>query len=200
MSAIIRQLIKDMLGKGRFVSYSQNGEDAVIRKLLPNDSTYLDVGCYHPKLYSNTYAFYRMGWHGTVIDANPAMKPLFRFFRPRDTFIHAAIGTSRTLKYFEFSDGAYNTLDRVLAEEPKRKKLLERVIDVPVLPLSQLISGPVEFLNVDVEGFDLQVLQTYDWTYKPKVICVEAECHDFLVQKGYQLYAKLALSSIYLLQ
>jgi len=60
----------------------------------------------------------------------------------------------------------------------------------------------IDFLSVDVEGLDFQVLKSNNWNkYKPKVVLVESldfsfhnldnsEIYRFLVAKGYHLAAK----------
>jgi hypothetical protein len=67
----------------------------------------------------------------------------------------------------------------------------------------------VDVLNIDVEGWDLQVLQSNDWTrYKPEFILVEdhamylMKVHEnrialFLQERGYRLIAQTLATSIY---
>jgi len=47
-------------------SYSQEGEDMILRRIFERQSTgfYVDVGAHHPKRFSNTYFFYKKGWSG----------------------------------------------------------------------------------------------------------------------------------------
>src|SRR3569623_976818 len=107
---IVRSKLKLLLGKGIKRSYSQFGEDAIVQKILKKkNGTYVDIGAYHPDLYSNTYAFYKRGWRGYAIDPNPRSKFLFRWFRPRDELIHSAVGEKGIKKYYEYSDPAYNS-------------------------------------------------------------------------------------------
>ena len=62
------------------IGFSQNGEDDFIRAHFWNDilagykGTYLDVGCYHETLYSNTKLLSLSGWHGLAVDANPDLE------------------------------------------------------------------------------------------------------------------------------
>ncbi len=60
----------------------------------------------------------------------------------------------------------------------------------------------VDFLSVDVEGLDFQILKSNNWSkYKPKVILVEvldfsfynldnSEIYRFLIDRGYHLATK----------
>ena len=76
--SIIKALIKLILGRGVYRSYSVSGEDLIILPFLPaKGGFYVDVGCYHPILYSNTYRLYRNGWKGIVIDPNRRLGRLF---------------------------------------------------------------------------------------------------------------------------
>jgi hypothetical protein len=79
---------------------------------------------------------------------------------------------------------------------------------VPVARLEDILRESVpagqgiDFISVDAEGFDLQVLQSNDWqAYRPK--CVLAEAHNasieqvmqgdiyrFMKERDYELFAK----------
>jgi len=60
-------------------SYSQEGEDMILRRLFEKQNTgfYVDVGAHHPKRFSNTFFFYKKGWRGINIDAMPNSMSLF---------------------------------------------------------------------------------------------------------------------------
>jgi hypothetical protein len=99
---IARSTLKLIFRKGVRTSYAQDGEDILANAFLREESgTYVDVGAYHPVLYSNTYGFSRRGWKGVVIDPNKSMQSLYAFFRPRDRFVCAAVGAqSGTGEYY----------------------------------------------------------------------------------------------------
>jgi hypothetical protein len=46
--------------------YSQEGEDLILQRIFEHKQKgfYVDVGDYHPFLFSNTYIFYLRGWRG----------------------------------------------------------------------------------------------------------------------------------------
>ncbi len=197
---VFKAALKLMLGRGSRRSYGQFGEDAVVQTLLKKSSGfYVDVGCYHPILYFNTYGLYRRGWQGIVIDPNRNLGPLFRIFRHRDVFVNTAVGRSDTRTYYEYADGAYNTLEKSEAVE-RRGPVHTR--DVSVRPLAELVKEydiqQIDFLNVDVEGMDLEVLTSHDWNIPPKVIAVEqhiafesiqqSDVYAFLKEKNYRVH------------
>ena len=213
--SVVKTFIKLILGRGVYRSYSVSGEDLVILPFIPGGyesypnsigGFYVDVGCYHPILYSNTYRLYKNGWKGIVIDPNRRLWKLFRIFRPRDHFIQAAIGSDKGERtYFSFEDEAYNTLDPVCVEKYKLKTKLIGSYPVTICSLTEVLRGinHIDLLNIDVEGLDLEVLQSYDWKVKPRVIIIEAMpgsfVSKFLDAKGYKLVGLTRLNSIFLL-
>lgn len=207
-TSIIKTLVKLILGRGVYRSYSVSGEDLIILPFLPTKGGfYVDVGCYHPILYSNTYRLYRNGWKGIVIDPNRHLGRLFHIFRPLDLFIQVAIGRrggQRT--YFSFKDESYNTLDLACVEKYKLKTKLVDSYPVAIRSLAEVLSdvNHIDLLNVDAEGLDLEVLQSYDWRVKPRVIIVEAmpdtPASKFLEERGYGLIGLTRLNSIFLLK
>jgi FkbM family methyltransferase len=145
---------------------------------------YVDVGAHHPRRYSNTNLFYRRGWRGINIEPNPDAMRAFEAIRPRD--INLQVGVSDragSLKYYLFDESALNTFDeRIvgsrLAHTPYK---LIGTVEVPVERLDTLLTRhlpagqEIDFLSVDVEGLDLQVLQSNDWArFRPRCVLVEA--------------------------
>ena len=61
-------------------SYSQEGEDMILRRFLAGqkDGFYVDVGAHHPVRFSNTYYFYKQGWAGINIEPNPDSLAAFK--------------------------------------------------------------------------------------------------------------------------
>ncbi len=179
---------------------------------------YVEVGSHDPHRFSNTYLFYRRGWRGICIDALPGSAKAFRLFRPRDTAVE--IGVARLpglLSYYMFNEPALNTFDPALVESrtclPQYR--LAEVRQIATKPLAQILDehmpGPIEidFMSVDAEGLDLEVLQSNDWKrFRPKVVVAECLSFDlpsvaaeplprFLMQIDYRFYAKTGNSVIF---
>ncbi len=205
---VLKTAVRLVSGRGVYPSYAQDGEDVLVHSLLrKDDGVYVDVGAYHPILYSNTYSFYRRGWKGVVIDPNSAMRSLYKVFRPRDAFVHAGVAkVSETRPYYLFSDGAYNTFSKEDADALAKKEYprLQETRNVACKPLSEILREQgithIDFLTIDVEGLDREVLESHDWSIRPTVIAVEdnqftvaapekSRVYEYLVQKGYHLAA-----------
>jgi FkbM family methyltransferase len=199
----------------RLESYSQCGEDLALRWLFDSVSKgfYVDVGACHPKRFSNTYYFYKRGWTGINIDPTPGFIELFRKARPRDINLPYAVASSaRDLKlYINESEPCVNTLSPDFAalqrERWGRRYSFETVVRThtlaEILHAHKPDDRPIQFLSVDVEGLDLEVLESNDWKkYVPNVILCEdltlrnVECGSrsdvwaFLRARGYGLVAK----------
>lgn len=203
-------------------SYSQLQEDLEIDKLLNYKAQgyYVDVGANDPSRFSNTKRFYEKGWKGINIDPNPKSIKKFETERPRD--LNLAIGVSNeatTLEFYEIFPDTLSTFSKSEMESYiKQGYKLATVSKIQVQPLAQILSKfasdkQIDFLTLDTEGFDLEVLQGNDWIYfRPSVICVENHSHDkntdvqiknntiheFIINKGYVKKYDSGLNSLYL--
>ncbi|OYU80798.1 MAG: SAM-dependent methyltransferase [Flavobacterium sp. BFFFF1] len=202
--------LKELIRKRYNISFSKSGDDIQLMKII-NQSTpgvYVDVGCWHPFNASNTYHFYLRDWKGICIDANPEMAALYRKYRPADVFINAGVGTStQPLTYCMFEESSMNTFDKeFIVKHDVGSKIIKR-IDVEMRSLSAILEMHIkdgdrlDFFDIDVEGFDLEVLKSNNWDkFRPKVILVESdnpliddigsEIVRYLEDKDYRLAAK----------
>lgn len=177
-------------------SYSQSGEDIVADIVLgkKKNGVYVEVGAFHPKLFSNTYLFYKRGWSGVCIEPRPEAKEDFLKVRPRDRFVGMGVGVKKdVLEYFEFTDGAANTFSPEQAEINIKEsgRRLKRKINIAVMPLADILASngmdgkEIDIMSVDVEGMDLEVLSSNDWKkYRPHVIICEDLNFDFMKPKS----------------
>jgi FkbM family methyltransferase len=202
------------------LSYSQDGEDMVLRRMFEGKKSgfYIDVGAHHPFRFSNTCYFYRLGWRGINIDPNPNAIEAFRAARPRDANLCVGVSdVEERLRYHVFNEPALNTFDPALAAERARLAdyHLTETCEIPVRRLDDLLSEnlqrgqPIDFLSIDVEGLDLQVLKSNDWgRFRPQALLVEDRTadieqlivnpiHAFVKSVGYGLAAKTVNTLIY---
>lgn len=195
-------------------SYSQEGEDMILRRIFENKEVgfYIDVGAHHPKRFSNTHYFYKKGWNGINIDAMPNSMKAFDRLRRRDINIEAAISDERSmLIYYEFDETALNGFSKPLSvlrgnsnnysivnSYPIETKTLNEIL----CDFSNNIPKEIDFITIDVEGFDFNVLKSLDLNkYKPNLILIEIlsenledvvnnEISIYIKTFGYRLYAK----------
>jgi FkbM family methyltransferase len=216
-----KELAKSILGLYETKSYSQEGEDLLLKRVLGNQKKgfYIDVGAHHPVRFSNTYLFYKKGWSGINIDAFPGSMNIFNLLRPRDINIEVPISSKEEeLTYHMFEHHAINTFSKKVADEKiKMGKRLVNKVKLKTKTLSEVLkknlkkNQRIDFMNVDVEGYDLEVLKSNDWEmYRPKYVIAESLSTDlskdffndpvyrFLKKNGYEGYSKLHNSIIYI--
>lgn len=181
----MKNRIREFIYNRYNISFSKSGDDIQLMKLINNrePGAYVDVGCWHPVKASNSYYFYVRGWKGICIDPNPELKPLFDKLRHRDNFINAGIGVSGTsLEYFMLEESSMNTFSKDFLKKHDLESKIIKKIDIPLYSLKEILDtnldkkDRLDFFDIDVEGFDLEVLKTNDWNiYRPKIIIIESD-------------------------
>lgn len=164
--------------------YSQWGEDLIINKFFKNKKrgVYLDVGCFHPFMYSNTNLLYQRGWRGINVDINQTSIDLFNIARPNDSNICSTINKKRK-KFKIYFDGPFspvNTTSVKFHKSLKRPFLKNKQIYTiqaktieEIIHLSK-IKDNIDFINIDVEGLDYKILKEIDLNkYKVKLLSIE---------------------------
>jgi hypothetical protein len=84
---------------------------------------YIDVGCYHPITYSNSYLFYRRGWSGIGIDPNPYKHDFWKKTRPRDIFVDFAVTKKIGEALYEMNP-KYPTCNKLILIRKRKKGLI----------------------------------------------------------------------------
>jgi len=170
---------------------SQLGEEKFILNFFDKKykGKFVDIGCFHPTRHNNTYTMYKKGWHGINIDLNPLTIELFNFFRIRDININIAISDKEESKILYFIDelNTQNTLEvnhlsflkkhhnireEEISQQQIKTKRLDKILD-------NYNFNNIDFMNIDVEGHELNVLNSIDFSkYKIKFICIEMIDHN----------------------
>ncbi len=202
---------KYSIGGFRAISYSADGEDIVLEKLFRKRTKkgfFVDVGAFHPQYYSNTHMFHKKGWHGINIEPNPQAIKLFHKYRKSDINLELGISeTPKTQTYYNFTYSGLNTFDQEHGER-KGSKEWNKLIDkqeIQCLPLKDIFAkylngNVIDFIDIDVEGSDLEVLKSNDWNkYRPSVVLVEdkefrqklqeSETFRYLTELDYKFYS-----------
>ena len=218
----LQSLIADR--RAAHLSYAQSGEDLIAEFLLNTlplgKPSYLDIGAHHPTRFSNTNLFYRKGWRGVCVEADPTLAEAFRRQRPRDLVLNVGVGVDarREAEFFVMTHRTLNTFSRDEAERiatmPGHR--IEQVIRVPLEPINAILEqhfadAPPSFLSLDVEGLDLAILRTLDFErHRPVVMCIETleftdddsgkkltATIDFVRERGYVVYADTFINTIF---
>ncbi len=182
-------------------SYSQDGEDIFLIRYFKNikNGFYVDLGCHHPKRFSNTYLLYKKGWNGINVDANNSTILLFNLFRKRDKNINALINTkSESVFYYRFNDSALNGILSIrnvqklldVGYKVVKKVKMNSIFINDFLEKNELVDKKINFLKIDLEGIDFDIIKALDFTIlNIDVIMIEKQ-QNKLKEDELKLYLK----------
>jgi FkbM family methyltransferase len=187
------------------LSYTQNMEDTHLWLAFGDrrTGTYVDIGAGHPVADNVSFFFYERGWRGIVVEPQQNLIDLYARLRPRDTAVAALIGTRSGPADFHVFEAFHglSTTSAVHADAARSLGAPYRTIKVPMITLAELCEthglAEIDFLKIDVEGAEADVLKSGDWKrFRPKAVVVEAiapgsnapswqEWEPFLLARGY---------------
>ncbi len=167
------------------LSFSQEGEDRILHGIFAGKATgfYVDVGAHHPYRFSNTWMFYQRGWSGINIDPAPGVMRDFHLWRPRDVNLEVGVAANPgEMTFHLFEESAYSTFSPEMARERSAAGQGGSMTEhrVKVQTLREILAThlppatPIDFLSIDVEGLEMEVLEGMDWQHHaPRVILCE---------------------------
>ena len=202
------------------LSYTQNLEDFHLSLAFAGQATgtYIDVGAGHPVADNVSFWFYERGWGGVVIEPQPDLADLYKQLRPRDRVVRGLVGRENGEIDFYLVDRlhGFSTTVQHHADKAKAFGVDYRTLRMPVTTLARLCETQgleaIDFLKVDVEGGEADVLLGGDWRrFRPKVIVIEAvapgsgepawqDWEPFLLAQGYRFVLFDTLNRFYVAQ
>lgn len=202
------------------LSFAQQGEDLVLERVLKrvlsvnlsDGGIYVDVGAFDATRNSVTYLLYLNGWSGIAFDFSNRACQSFNVFRPDDIFVQAIAGSDDMSKvdFFVPDDFKPDKPSTICSKYPKLDKHSYRRVNVLQVNLSDELKrrniGRIDVLNLDIEGAEVEVLESFDFDlHKPKVIvveifgvtiedCLSSRVSLLLKAKGYKPVASSAIT------
>lgn len=198
--------------------YSENGVDQFLSEKLPLFGYAVDVGANNGIAGSNSKHFEDRGWLVMCVEPNPRLEEEGR--KARKLWQSAACG-NQSFDQVEFTcvgDYPYSAYSGFKVAEgekwmpptnPERQRLLslKTKYSVPMTTLNQILQGSgfprLDFLTVDVEGNELEVMQGIDLErWRPAWICSESWNQtppdaEYLKTRGYKLVHRLQVDNLY---
>ena len=191
-----------------------DNEDTVVLSYFKDKKNgfYVDVGCYHPIHRNNTYVLHKKNWNGINIDTSQFSIELFDYLRPDDLNYNCAISNKNEFikLFYQKELSQLSTTERDQAETVFKGNIKEKEIQAftldEILNRDKYKNSKIDFLDIDVEGADLKVLESLSFDkFKPKLVCVEihakeikkSDIYNFLIDKNYELLWSGVFSHIF---
>jgi len=163
------------------ISYAQNGEDVVLDRFFRSKTgMYVDVGANHPIYHSVTKHFYQLGWRGINVEPDPGCFAKICEDRPEDVNLCIALAAaSGEAPLYMIPNTGLSTLRTDIAAQWSERGYAPQPISATIGTLAQICRehapAVIDFLKVDVEGLEGEVISGGDWlAFKPRVVVVEA--------------------------
>lgn len=183
------------------MKHSQGDEEIFILKHFKDKpgGRFLDIGAYDGKTFSNTRALAEGGWHGVLVEPSPqCFIGLCKNYEGNNNvmLVNALIGKEPVLVKFYNSGGAVATTDRNHYEKWSSIQQDFTTIYLPMLPVNELLKSvgfTFDFLSIDTEGMDFEILQQLEpFAFcNASLICIEYGTHldsiySMLLSHGYK--------------
>jgi FkbM family methyltransferase len=209
--------------RGAKISFSGCGEDVIAQSILSRlkikKVSYIDIGAHDPVFGNNTYLFYKAGGKGVLVEPNPELYKKIRNSRPKDAVVNAGVGKiDDEADFYAFKRSTRNTFSKSDAENweeisGERPQILrQKLISLDSLIEKYLGGTPPDFVSMDTEGFDEEILSGFSWRKRPKLFCIESVMpgnesgikdrnsgvYSTMQNKGYILVAETTVNALFL--
>jgi hypothetical protein len=188
-----------------FKSYSQYGEDKILKNILPDNGYFLEIGAYDPFLLSNTRFLVERGWSGCYVDGcSYSVSKFIDEYKNNDKInivnclISGEYTTAKLISFYSSLGDAVssNNETHVLKwkQERKFRKIFSFISSFSVL--DEILPKTVHFMNIDIEGESANLATKIDYdNYNTKVVCIEHDDKIDLIENCLQKFGFLKVFS-----
>ena len=194
------------------MNYSQNKEQEAILKYFGDfKGTFLDLGANDGQTLSNTRALAELGWCGCLVEPSPIafskLKKLYEESKKGCFYLYnCAVGLSNSSMPLHDSGqllgvGDTGLVSTLVKKETERfsKTVSYTDIDVKVYRwktlLNRLSIKKFDFVSIDIEGLDADVLDQMDLT-DVKLLCIETNGNKELEKKIIEYTSKFGMENV----
>lgn len=185
--------------------YPSTGHSSINRIIVDEyfhdmrDGFFIETGSCDGIFQSNTfYLETELNWSGLLIEPNPNYVKECIVNRPKSKVYECALVSfdfkdDHTVLYSIASKGAMGTVeDRGMWINETETPVIHQKIAVRTLTsiLDEIQPKEIDFFSLDVEGYEINVLQGLDFEkYKPKIIVIE--CHGDTITPVHKILSPL---------
>jgi FkbM family methyltransferase len=185
--------------------YPSTGHSSINRIIVDEyfhdmrDGFFIETGSCDGIFQSNTfYLETELNWSGLLIEPNPNYVKECIVNRPKSKVYECALVSfdfkdDHTVLYSIASKGAMGTVeDRGMWINETETPVIHQKIAVRTLTsiLDEIQPKEIDFFSLDVEGYEMNVLQGLDFEkYKPKIIVIE--CHGDTITPVHKILSPL---------
>jgi len=189
-------------------SFSQFGEDVLAWKYFAEKQTgfFIEVGANDPEHLSQTILFERKGWRGILVEPQSACCERLRRLRPEAQVFQVACGApeQRGKALLQLRNDLSKITSPDSADQPGEKHEEVRVMTLDDI-LDQAGNPQIDFVSIDVEGLELQVLRGFDIRrHRPRLLIIEdnfpnrLKVHRHMKRQGYRLVKRTGCNNWYI--
>jgi FkbM family methyltransferase len=140
------------------------------------DGVFVECGANHPVHFNQTWFLEQQDWIGLLIELNPKLCALLRRHRPNSRTVEAAVGSPAQVGEIEVQIAQAH--GHTSLRPAGNMKFSGQKVRVPLRTLDSLLAETglkqIDFLSLDVEGLELDVLYGFDLSkWKPRLIFIE---------------------------
>ena len=197
---------------------AQNGEDRWLDNFFGHKRSgfFVEVGAFDGINLSNSYHFEQIGWTGVLIEPDPDKAALCRSSRPGSKTYQCAAAASPEISevtFFRVESGEVYSTTKLTSDHARRidhMGLASKPISVPARTLDTVLeeagAPAIDFVSIDVEGAETEVLRGFDIRrWKPAIVVIESnsklrlpEVRDYFTSNGYAFRCSIDVNDFYL--
>jgi len=169
---------------------------------------FAEVGANNPFDLSQSWHLAQKGWKGILVEPIPELCESLRTHRSESIVVQAACGSPHaepTALFTVAKDSGKSTLSSDFLD---KRSSVDSQITVQVKTLDNILSSEsvdsIDFVSIDVEGTQYDVLQGFDLQrWKPRLLLVEdhllnTKTHKLIEEQQYQLVKRTLFNNWYI--